>query len=191
MKDYKKYKWFYTYSGKLVVGGKSAEQNDELLKTFKKTSKDYYVMHTSHPGSPFCIIVSEMNKVTRQDIEESAIFTGCFSRAWKESKKETDIHIFKLNQLSKEKIMKTGTWHVNGKVEKMNVNLKLALVKQKDVYRAIPVINTKKKDILLKVCPGKIDKEKMADEIMKILRETKEKKNELLASLPAGGVRIC
>ena len=75
-KEFRKYKWFFTSSGKLVVGGKNAEQNDSLLRNVEKSEKEYYVMHTSHPGSPFCIIVADIKKVTKSDLRECAIFTG-------------------------------------------------------------------------------------------------------------------
>ena len=66
--EYKKYRWFYTSSGNLVVGGKNAEQNDGLLTAMKKMSKDYWVMHTSSPGSPFSIIICDPKKVSKADI---------------------------------------------------------------------------------------------------------------------------
>jgi len=191
MKDYKKYKWFYTSSGKLVVGGKSAEQNDELLKRITESDKEYYVMHTSHPGSPFCVVVENIKKTIKKDLDECAIFTGCFSKAWKQRKKVTEVHIFKSNQLSKQKGMKTGTWRVIGKVKKVQVNLKLALTKQKGVYRAVPEKTVHKKDVLLTICSGKVDKKDMVAKFVIELEDSKLQENELMAALPAGGVRIC
>lgn len=190
-KEYKKYKWFYTSSGKLVVGGKSARQNDELLNRIKKSKKNYYVMHTSHPGSPFCVIFSELKKVSKKDIEECSVFTGCFSRAWKEGKKKTEVHVFKVSQILKEKEMKTGTWRVLGKVERVKVDLKLVLTKQKGIYRAVPEKSVRKKDVLLVICPGKIDKRDMVVKFQLELGDKKVHENELIAALPAGGVRIC
>lgn len=189
-KEYKKYKWFFTYSEKLVIGGKSAKQNDELLKNIQKTNKDYFLMHTSTPGSPFSVILSDINKVTKNDLEECAIFTGCFSRAWKQGKKKTEVHIFKSGQIKKEKNMKSGTWRVIGKIKRVGAELKLVLVKQKKVLRAIPEKSARKKDILLRVCPGKIDKSKM---ILKFATELENdfRKEELMSALPAGGVKIC
>ncbi len=106
--DYKRYKWFYTKSGKLVVGGKSAEQNDSLLTELKATKKDMIVMHTKSPGSPFCVIIAPIDAVSEKDIEECAIFTGCFSRAWKERHKNATVDVFRLSQLFKSGLMKTG-----------------------------------------------------------------------------------
>jgi len=191
MKDYKKYKWFYTSSGKLVVGGKSAEQNDELMRKIVKSGKEYYVMHTALPGSPFCVIIADIAKINNKDQEECAIFTGCFSRAWKQQKKFTKVDIFRASQLEKIKGMKTGTWKVMGKVKRVKVNLKLVLVKQKGVYRAVPEKSARKKDIVLKVCPGNVNKEKMIDELKKEIKDEKVKTDELLSALPAGGVRFC
>ena len=191
MKNYKLFRWFYTSSGKLVVGGKNAEQNDELLKEITNSSKNYFVMHTSHPGSPFSVIISDMLKVTKKDFKECAIFTGCFSRAWKERKKKTEVHLFNSENLSKKRGMKTGTWGVSAKISEIKVDLELVLVKQKKVYRAVPEISTKKSDILLKICPGNVDKSKSLDRFKKELKDGELDRDEILSALPAGGVRIC
>ena len=189
--NYKKYKWFYTASGKLVVGGKSAELNDLLLKEIKKTGKECYVMHTADPGSPFCAIMAPVKEATLKDLEECAIFTGCFSRAWKQQKRKTEIHIFKSSQLSKIKSMKPGTWSVNGDVNKMGVELKLALAKQEGVYRAVPLKTVAKLERVVIICPGETDKTIMAESIIKKLKDKHVKKEEIIAALPAGGVEIC
>ncbi len=187
--DYAKYKWFFTSNGKLVVGGKSAEQNDELLARVKKSGEDFIVMHTSEPGSPFSVIIEEPKKVGKEDMKEAAIFTGCFSRAWRAGKRKAIVDIFKASQVYKMKGMKTGTWGVRGNIEHKDVELKLVLTKQKKVLRAVPEESVKKKDILLRVCPGKIDKSQM---LPKFVLELKDNitSGELLAALPAGGVSI-
>ena len=191
---YKSYKWFYTSSGKLVVGGKSAEQNDALLKKLKnaKPVRDYVVMHTSSPGSPFCVLISDVKKISKSDLEECAIFTGCFSKSWKQKKKIVEVHFFKLSEIVKEKSMKTGTWGVAGRIGKIKVKLELMLVIQKKTLRAVPEKTVKKNEVLLHVIPGRVDKEKMAGKIIDVLKkkEVSVKKNDVLAALPAGGVKI-
>ncbi len=187
---YTKYKWFFTASGKLVVGGKSASQNDELLKKLKSLNKDFIVMHTSSPGSPFSAILADKKNVSKNDLEETAIFTGCFSKAWKQGKKKAEIHIFTLSQLEKADKMKEGTWQVKGKVKRISVPLKLVLAKQENKLRAVPEKTIKnKKNILIKIKPGKIDKK---DLLPKLQVEISEHLNqdELLSALPAGGIAI-
>ncbi len=189
MKNHRKYRWFFTSNGKLVVGGKNAEQNEEILRSIKKSGKEHYVMHTSHPGSPFSVIFSEANKVTKKDIEECAIFTGCFSRAWREGRKKTKVHIFKSTQLYKTGEMKTGTWGVKGEIKEAEVELELAFTKQEGVLRAVPYVNLKKKDIFLKISPGETDKTKMIEKL-RIELEENISLEEILNALPAGGVKI-
>ena len=83
LKDYKNYRWFFTSKKSLVVGGKSDEQNELAITHFLKP--EYTIFHTSEPGSPFMIIKSD--NPDKEEIKEAAIFCGCFSQAWKKSKK--------------------------------------------------------------------------------------------------------
>jgi hypothetical protein len=188
--DYRRYKWFFTSSGKLVIGGKSALQNEELLRRLKLLKKEFIVMHTKEPGSPFSIIFDDLKKISASDLKECAIFTGCFSRAWRSGEKKTKIGIFKLSQLRKNNNMKAGTWEVVGEVTEMDVNLELALTKQSGTIRAVPLESIKnKKEILLKISPGKIDKK---DAPLKLDFELKNNfsQEEILSALPAGGFKI-
>lgn len=184
MIDYKKYKWFFTKSGKLVAGGKSAESNDSLLSELKKMRKDLIVMHTKAPGSPFCAIIAPINAVSKEDLHECAVFTGCFSRAWKEGKSSASVHMFKLSQLSKENDMKDGTWSVSGRVKDFNVKLELAITRQNNIVRAVPKQSVSDEEIIATAIPGKIDKTKVKTDSLKVNKE------ELISALPAGGVKL-
>jgi hypothetical protein len=189
--DYQKYRWFFTSSGKLVVGGKNSVQNDELINNLLLSKDNLIVMHTSEPGSPFCAILADEDKVTKKDLIECAIFTGCFSRAWKNQKKKAQIDIFRSSQIYKSKGMKTGTWGIRTKPEKMVVELCLLLTKQEGVLRAVPESAVKsKKDSFIKICPGKIDKKDFLPKIDIELDGTFTQE-EVLSALPAGGIKIC
>ncbi len=182
--NYKKYKWFFTKSGKLVVGGKNAESNDALLRELKATKNDYLVMHTKSPGSPFCAIISDIKEIDKSDITECSIFTGCFSKAWKQNLKKTSVDIFHLSQLNKSSSMKSGTWSVTGKIQTNIVNLELVLIVQEKIIRAVPKITAEKNNILFLVYPGKVDKgESIKKDMFNDLN-----KEQLLSALPAGGV---
>ncbi len=190
MEDYKKYRWFYTSSGKFVVGGKSSTQNDELLDKLKRTRKNYVVMHTASPGSPFSVILSEIREVTEKDIQEVATFTGCLSREWREQNEKTEVDVFSLSDTYKLKSMKSGTWGVKGKINRLTVSLELVLTIQNSILRAVPELTIKnKKDILLKIRPGKIDKREMLPKFHVIL-DKHFSQEELLSALPPGGVSI-
>jgi hypothetical protein len=190
IKDFKKYRWFYTSSRKLVLGGKSSTQNDELLMKLKRTKKDYLVMHTASPGSPFSVILADISEITEKDIQEVAIFTGCFSRKWREQAKKTEVDVFSLSQVYKLKSMSPGTWGVKGKINRMTVDLELVLAIQQNTLRAIPEKSVKnKKEVLLRIKPGKIDKTEMLPKFH-VLLDKHFSQEELLSALPAGGVSI-
>ncbi len=185
--NHKQYKWFYTKSGKLVVGGKSAESNDSLLRELKSTKKDYIVMHTKAPGSPFCVILAPVKEVNSSDIKECAVFTGCFSRAWKEKQKNTSVDMFHLSQLNKTSGMKAGSWSVKGKIQQYMVELSLALIIQEGILRAVPVDTANKSEIIAYVNPGNIDKAQAIIET-KVVAVKKLSAEQILGALPAGGV---
>lgn len=186
---YEKYRWFFTSTGKLVIGGKSAEQNEDVIKNH--LSRNDLVMHTKEAGSPFAIIkVNGTERINENDVHEAAVFTASFSRAWKQGKSKAEIHIFKPEQITKEKGNKTGTFAVLGKIQKAKAELKLALTMQKGRLRAVPL--TAAQDILCTIKPGKISKEKIAEIIAKILKEERLKFTiqEILNALPAGKFSI-
>ncbi len=189
-KNFRKFKWFFTASDKLVIGGKNAEQNDYLLQKIKESKKEYVIMHTSSPGSPFSLILADKSTITKKDLQESAIFTASFSQAWKEKKKSEQVDIFSSFDIEKTKVMKAGNWRVNGKVQKINVPLILVLVRQKGILRAVPAQSAKnKKEIILEIAPGNIDKSAF---VAKLALESSEKfsQDEILSAIPAGGLRI-
>jgi len=182
---YEKYRWFFTSAGALVIGGKSAEQNEEVIK---KHTKEYeIVMHTKQAGSPFSVIKTK--EPSARDLQETAIFTACFSRAWREGKKKTEIHIFRGEQICKEKQDKPGTFHVLGEVQKVNAELKLGLLFQQGKLRAVP-LGVGKPFLIIK--PGKLEKERTIELIKEKLKEKgiDVSKEEIGRAIPSGGFSI-
>ena len=184
-RDYKKYRWFFTSSGKLVIGGKSAEQNEEIMERIKNEDM---VMHTSSPGSPFCII----KKPNNEDIEECASYNACFSQEWKRGKKTSEVHIFSGKQVVKSGCMKTGTFGIVGAVKKKKVVLALTLCFQEKTLRAVPLKTADKQGMLI-ITPGRIEKEKAAEKILSLLKESFNvavSKEDILSAIPSGGFEI-
>ena len=172
VKDYRRFRWFYTSDETLVVGGKSDEQNELVLKYFLKPQ--YIVVHTSSPGSPFMIIQSE--NPSKNDIEEASVFCACFSKKWKMLKSEKEkigVDIFKGEQMYKTKVMKKGTFGVKGKEETLNVKPKLALVVQKGKIKAVPLVPSLKTSykILAEIVPGKLNKNEATEKIVKKIKD--------------------
>ena len=97
---------FVTSSGLTVFGGRSAENNEELVN--QVTPKEI-VLHTAMPGSPFCNIKGEASK---KDINEAAVFCAKYSQDWRDRKTDVSVHVFRGADIYKEKIMKIGTFGV-------------------------------------------------------------------------------
>ncbi|MDP1729267.1 MAG: NFACT RNA binding domain-containing protein [archaeon] len=182
--DYEKYRWFFTSSEKIVIGGKNAEQNEQIMESVEK---DDVILHTSAPGSPFCIIKNPNKK----DIEEVAIFTACFSHEWKKHKNKSEVHIFRGEQVTKNKGMKTGTFGVMGSVETKKVELKLILDFQKGKIRALPPSVAKKK--ILTIIPGNLDKIQAANKITSFIKDKLNypiTRDEVMSALPSDNIGI-
>jgi len=182
--EYESYRWFVTSSGKIVIGGKNAEQNEQVMRNIKKED---VIMHTSTPGSPFCII----KKPNKKDLEEVAIFTACFSHEWKKGKKNSYVHMFKGEQVIKKRAMKTGTFGIMGSVDTKKAEMKLALDIQRGKLRAVPVSAAKKK--LAVITPGKMTKIEATNKIMKILRDKYHypaSKEEIMSAIPSGNIGV-
>lgn len=101
-----KFREFTSSSGKKILCGKSAKNNEELIKQVRP---DEIVLHTENPGSPF---VNIKGKAEKKDIEESAVICAKYSQDWRDNKKDVLVHIFKGANIYKNKKMKLGTFGV-------------------------------------------------------------------------------
>jgi hypothetical protein len=181
------YRWFFTSKDVLVVGGKSDEQNELVLKLFSQPT--FTLVHTSAPGSPFMILQSEKPSV--KDIYEAAIYCACFSQEWKRGEKKISVDVFSGRDVYKEKQMKKGTFGVRGEKKKCMVTPRLYVVFQKGKLRAVPFSIAK--DTIATITQGTMSKEKAADIIMKKCRDTLNviiTKEDVFSALPSGLMTI-
>jgi predicted ribosome quality control (RQC) complex YloA/Tae2 family protein len=102
-----KFREFKTSSEKLVLAGKSAENNEDLVGQVEKNED---VFHTAKPGSPFVNIKAA--RTNAKDRKEAAIFCALKSQDWRDNKSDVLIHWFKGKDVYKKKGMKTGCFGV-------------------------------------------------------------------------------
>lgn len=112
-----------TSSGACVIMGKDEKSNDELMKQYK--GKENTIIHTSSPGSPFCVIKNP--NPSKQDIIASGSACVNYSQAWRGNKGDIEIDVFTGKDISKKWWMKSGTWKVK-KAKKM-------IIKRKDILK--------------------------------------------------------
>jgi len=124
-----KFREFVTSSGKKVIAGKDAEQNEELVKQF--IGKDNLIFHSSKPGSPFCVI--EKIKHTKKDEKETAIFCASKSQDWRDNKSDVEVNFFRGENIYKNSKMKVGTFGVN--------KYRTMIVKKREIEKFISKTN--------------------------------------------------
>ena len=104
-----KFREYKMSSGKLVLAGKSAESNEDLVE---QVGENEIVLHTSEPGSPFVNIKADEKEVTKQDISEAGVFCARYSQDWRDNKRNIKVHVFSGKDIYKQKKMKSGTFGV-------------------------------------------------------------------------------
>jgi len=105
-----KFREYKTSSGKKVLAGKTAKNNEELIG---QIGDEEIVLHTKKPGSPF-VNIKHTGRLSKKDIKEAALFCAAYSQAWKKAKikKDVIVHYFKGKNVYKKKGMKLGTFGV-------------------------------------------------------------------------------
>ena len=104
-----KFRKFVTKKRTLILAGRNAENNEELIA---QAGKNEEIFHTAKPGSPF---VNIKGKPKKGDIKQAAIFCAAKSQDWRDNKKDVIVHRFNGRDIYKEKGMKTGTFGVKKK----------------------------------------------------------------------------
>jgi len=122
-KWYMKFRWFISSDGLLCIGGRDAITNDIIIK--KYAEKDDLVLHTEMPGSPFFVIKSEGKDIPDTTMEEAAIATASFSRAWREGIGSAEVYVVQPNQVKKELGLPRGSFMIHGKRRYFQAVIKL------------------------------------------------------------------
>ncbi|MGM0771233.1 MAG: ribosome rescue protein RqcH [Halobacteriota archaeon] len=123
---YDRFRWFFSSDGFLVVGGRDADTNEELVKKYME--KRDIVFHTQSPGAPITIIKTEGKEVPEMTLEEAARFVVSYSGIWKSGQFSGDCYWVKPEQVSKTpesgEYLKKGSFIIRG---------------ERNYYRDVPV----------------------------------------------------
>lgn len=109
-----KFREFISKKGTLILSGKNAENNEELIA---QVLPDEEVFHTEAPGSPF---VNIKGKPKPGDIKEAAVICAKYSQNYRDNKSDVIVNHFKGKDIYKKKDMDKGTFGV-----KKNMKLKI------------------------------------------------------------------
>jgi len=128
-KWYERFRWFFTSSGFLVVGGRDATSNEILVKRHM-TNEDIF-FHTQAEGAPAVILKTEGRPVSDADLEEAAQFAASYSSLWKLGFYSGECYCVSATQVSKTppsgEYLRKGAFVVRGKRRYFKVELALCV----------------------------------------------------------------
>ncbi len=172
---YENYRWFITSDGFLVIGGRTADMNEEIVSKHLE-SRDLF-FHTQTPGAP-AVVLKRGQEAPESSIREAAIFAATYSALWKEGKHAGEVYYVKPEQVSRAakagEYLPKGSFYITGKRNYLTVELSCAIGVELEKLRVIggPVSAVKKyADYYVELEIGDKDANELSVEIAKILAE--------------------
>jgi predicted ribosome quality control (RQC) complex YloA/Tae2 family protein len=103
---YERFRWFRTEDGFLVLGGRNADQNEELVKKYMDRYDRFF--HSQAHGGPITVLKTSAPSEPSQDIDvpeaskrQAAQFAVCCSSVWKDGRGAGDAYMVSPDQVSK------------------------------------------------------------------------------------------
>jgi predicted ribosome quality control (RQC) complex YloA/Tae2 family protein len=150
---FQSYRWFFTSEKLLAVGGRDAGSNSLLVR--RKMEETDLVFHTEDPGSPFFLLKGGRG-AGGQSIDETAIGTVSFSRAWREGLSSADAFFVSPDQVKlgapSGMYLARGAFMVEGQRTYVK-GVRLRLCVGVTLLDGRPVACSGPKTSLLKYCP--------------------------------------
>ncbi|MFB6170614.1 MAG: ribosome rescue protein RqcH [Haloarculaceae archaeon] len=103
---YERFRWFRTSDGFLVIGGRNADQNEELVKKYLEGPDLFF--HTQAHGGPVTVLKATDPGEAARDVEipdrskeQAAQFAVAYSSVWKDGRHGGDAYMVHPDQVSK------------------------------------------------------------------------------------------
>jgi len=172
-KWYHRFRWFYTSDNTLVVGGKDAGQNEELVKKYLE-GKDTFV-HADVFGASVVIVKGET-----KEWDEVAAFAASYSGAWRSGHFFVDVYAARPDQVSKTaesgEYVSRGSFIVRGERQwfkevplRTMIGLELKPITQ--IIGGPKEAISKRAEHTITLVPGTFEPNDIAKKVVKILRE--------------------
>lgn len=97
-KWYEKFRWFRTSKDLLVLGGRDAGSNQQLIRKHLEETDLFF--HADIAGAPVVLVKTKGQEISAEELEEVAIFAVSYSRAWKAGRSSCDAYWVESKQVS-------------------------------------------------------------------------------------------
>lgn len=191
---FESYRWFISSEGVLVLAGRDAKSNDQLVKKHLQPGDRY--VHADTHGAPSAVVKRTEN-MTAITLEEAAIFSLAMSKAWNAGLGSGSAYWVTPEQVSKTpqsgEFLAKGSFVIRGKrnyFEKLPLRLAIGICRNLPEPKLMcgPVRAVEKNcDDMIELEPGEMSKEKAAKEIAERFHVHIE---DVQAILPPGGVKM-
>ena len=189
---YKDFRYFTTSNGFLVVAGRSAGQNELLVRRYM--SEHDIFLHADIHGAPAVVLKTGGKEVPEKDILEAAQFAACYSSAWKSGLLAVDVYWVPAGQVSKKapsgEYLGKGAFMIYGKRNWVRgVPLELLVGVAGEGLEAVPALRNPESGCFAKLTPGPFPRELAARKIVDLLRREcnlKVKLEDVMKLLPQG-----
>ncbi|HMA04660.1 MAG TPA: ribosome rescue protein RqcH [Methanomicrobiales archaeon] len=170
---FNRFRWFETSDGVLVVGGRDAGQNEELVRKYMAGSDTF--VHADVHGAPVLIV-----KGATEHMDEVAQFAASYSGAWKSGHATADVYSVRPDQVSKAapsgEYLSTGGFTIRGERTwfrdvPLAVSIGLAEGDSPRVIGGPPGAVVKKATHRVTLRPGVFEPNDIAKKVVRALRE--------------------
>lgn len=205
-KWYEQFRWFFSSDGFLVIGGRDAESNENIVKKYLEKRDIFFHTHVS--GSPAAVIKTEGKEVPETTLLEAAQFTVSYSGIWKSGQVSGDCYWVLPEQVSKTpesgEYVAKGAFVIRGKrnyYKDVGLGAAIGIIFNEE-KRLIggPVSAVRSKaQFIIEVEPGEFNQNDLSKKIYRMLIDKFEDKKfiKTIASpdriamfLPPGGSRV-
>ncbi|MDO5825027.1 MAG: ribosome rescue protein RqcH [Methanosphaera sp.] len=197
LKWYEKLRWFITSDGYMVIGGRDAHSNEQVVKRYSKSNDIYF--HCDIHGAPSTIVQNDNNDeaIPESTLYEAACFASSYSSAWGEGFSSYDAYWVNLDQVSKTpeagEFLKKGSFVIRGRknfIRNVPVLIAVGVVDYDDDKRIMagPVDAVRRmSDSYVILKPGFTKKERMAKEVLHLIdKDNLFNVDDIVRNLPSG-----
>jgi len=197
---FERYRWFFSTDGFLVLGGRDAETNEELVKKYLEP-RDLF-LHADVHGAPAVIVKSQGKEIPELTLREASQFAVSYSSIWKQGLDSGRCYWVYPSQVSKTpepgEYVPKGAFIIRGERHYMESQAQLAIGLHEDKIVGGPVSAiTRVAQPAVVLEPGKYNQSDVAKMISRELliraREDERKRlrtvvtvNQITKFLPSG-----
>ena len=195
LKWFERFKWFISSDGLLVIAGRDAATNREIVEKHMEPADRY--LHADIVGAPYVVVKSAGKEVSQATLKEAAEFAAMHSRAWREGLGGLDVYWVLPEQVSKQapsgEYLPRGSYMIRGKRNFLKVPVRAAVgvvtVEGEPLVVCGPLsVVEQQSKVAVQIVPGSVKKSDLARKVQAQLRAAGAEVSidELMRALPPG-----